>query len=350
MRNEFKNKTILVTGGTGSIGLEIVRQLITYQPKAIRVFARHEDRHFSIMQELGLDESGEPLRFMIGDVRDRERLKMAMEGVDIVFHAAALKHVPMCEYNPFEAVKTNIIGTQNVIELARELGVDKVISISTDKVVDPTSVLGASKLMGEKLMLATYYYKGDKKTKFSCVRFGNVLGSRGSVLSVVKNKVLNNQSVTVTDPKMTRFVMTIPQAVDLVLSAAKMTQGHEIFVLKMPSVRIGDLVNAAVEYYATLSNKKVKDIKVEHIGKRDGEKMHERLLADHELSSVLETDKMYILTPHKNFATAEYTAMYPGAKPVLAPKFSSEHAIKLSKIELGSMIKEVDANYVLRNS
>ena len=344
MKNEFKNKTILVTGGTGSIGLEIVRQLINFKPKAIRVFARHEDRHFSIMQELGLDESGEPLRFMIGDVRDRERLKMAMEGVDIVFHAAALKHVPMCEYNPFEAVKTNILGTQNVIELARELGVDKVIAISTDKVVDPTSVLGTSKLMSEKLMLATYYYKGDKKTKFSCVRFGNVLGSRGSILSVIKNRVLSDQSVTLTDAKMTRFVMTIPQAVDLVLSAAAMTQGHEIFVLKMPSVKIGDLVKTAVEHYAKQSGKDIKKIKIENIGKRDGEKMHEQLLADHELGKVFETDKMYILTPYKNFSAKDYTAMYPGARLVSGKIFSSEYANKLSKAELVDMIKNIEDN------
>ncbi len=346
MINEFKNKTILVTGGTGSIGLEIVKQLLKQKPKAVRVFARHEDRHFSIMQDLGIRESGEPLRFMIGDVRDRDRLKMAMEGVDIVFHAAALKHIPMCEYNPFEAVKTNIIGTQNVIELARELGVDKVISISTDKVVDPTSVLGASKLMGEKLVLATYYYKGDKKTKFSCVRFGNVLGSRGSILPLLKQQVFEKGKVTVTDKDMTRFVMTIPQAVDLVLTAAKMTKGHEIFVLKMPSVRIGDLVSAAVNYFAPLINKKSKDIKIENIGKRKGEKQHEDLLASHEFDHALETDKMYILTPHKNFGVKEYAAMYPGARSARDQKFSSEHAIKLSASQLESMIKEVDLNLV----
>ncbi len=344
LENIFKNKTILVTGGTGSIGLEIVRQLLKYGPAAIRIFARHEDRHFRIMHEFGLSKSGEVLRFMIGDVRDKDRLRMAMEGADIVFHAAALKHVPMCEYNPFEAVKTNILGTQNVVELARELNVERVVAISTDKVIDPTSVLGTSKLMGEKLMLATYYYKGDKKTKFACVRFGNVLGSRGSILMVVKNQIAEGGSVSVTDPKMTRFIMTIPQAVDLVLGAARISEGHEIFVLKMPSVRVGDLVDAAVEYYAPFFGKKPKDIKIETIGKRNGEKDHERLLADHELPQVLETKSMYIITPHKNFAVPEYKGAYRGTTRVGGRKFLSQYATKLSRRQLLAMIKEADKN------
>src|SRR3989338_736392 len=174
MLNEFKGKTILVTGGTGSIGSEIVRQLLDFKPKTIRVFARHEDRHYTLMNEFGHNHDDERLRFIIGDIRDKDRLRMAMEGVDIVFHTAALKQVAMSEYNPFEVVKTNIVGTQNVIELARNLNIGKVIGISTDKVAEPEGILGVSKLMAEKLFLASYYYKGDKKTKFACVRFGNV--------------------------------------------------------------------------------------------------------------------------------------------------------------------------------
>src|SRR3989338_5113542 len=173
MQNIFKGKVILVTGGTGSIGSEIVRQLLVKEPKVIRVLARHEERHHQMMQEFGSEPR--KIRFIVGDIRDRERLRMAMEGVHIVFHAAALKHVPLCETNPFEAVKTNIVGTQNVIDIARELNVEKVIGISTDKAAEPESVLGVSKLMAEKLFLATYFYKGGTKTKFTCVRFGNVL-------------------------------------------------------------------------------------------------------------------------------------------------------------------------------
>ena len=342
-KNEFSNKNILVTGGTGSIGLEIVRQLLKYNPGVVRIFARHEDRHHYVMQELG----NKKLRFIIGDIRDKDRLKLAMEDVDIVFHAAALKHVPLCEYNPFEAVKTNIIGTQNVIESARETGVKKVISISTDKVVDPTGVLGTSKLMGEKLSLAPYFSQDNEKTRFSCVRFGNVLGSRGSILPLIKKQVFGKGVVTVTDPDMTRFVMTIPQAVRLVLDASSMMKGREVFILKMPSVRLSDLVKTAIEYYAPLAGKKIFDIKIKYIGKRDGEKGHERLLADYEIDKALETKDMYILasTPLKNILEGKLNKIYSAVRKKTKNKeFFSEHAPQLSHKELFALIKEADAD------
>ncbi len=340
MKNLFKNKTILVTGGTGSIGSEIVRQILTHKPKVVRVFSRHEEGHHRLMQELAAHT--EKTRFIIGDIRDKERLALAMEGVDIVFHAAALKHVPLCEYNPFEAVKTNIVGTQNVIDVAREKKVEKVIGISTDKVAEPVSVLGVSKLMAEKLFLSSYYYKGNNETRFACVRFGNVLGSRGSILPLIKRKIKNGEVVTVTDPEMTRFVMTIPQAVSLVFRAAEMMRGQEVFVLKMPAVFLGNLVNAAVNYYAPLFGKKPTEVARKIIGKRRGEKMHEKLLADYEIDTTLETDTMYILTPH-GYAFSEYIATYP-ASPVLMKKkeFSSEFARKLSLKELRAHIAEAD--------
>ena len=346
MTNQFEGKTILVTGGTGSIGLEIVRQLMKYNPKVIRIFARHEDRHYQVMNDFGLN-SGGVLRFVVGDVRDRDRLRMAMDGVDIVFHAAALKHVPICEYNPFEAVKTNIIGTQNVIEIARELNVPQVIGISTDKVAEPQGVLGVSKLMAEKLFLATHYYQGNKNTKFACVRFGNVLGSRGSLLPLLKRQILSNKEITVTNPEMTRFVMTIPQAVNLVLSAANLSQGQEVFILKMPAARLGDLIEAAVQYYAPLAGKKAEEVKVRVIGTRAGEKFHERLLADHELDRVLETDEMYILTPQEKLGNNEYRKVYPSAVKSATPKYySSDSAPKLSPKEVLALIKEVDLHQV----
>ena len=342
MKNGFEGKNILVTGGTGSIGLEIVKQLLKYKPNVIRIFARHEDRHHHVMQELGNDG----LRFIIGDIRDKDRLRMAMEDVDIVFHAAALKHVPLCEYNPFEAVKTNIIGTQNVIESAREQKVKQVISISTDKVVDPTGVLGVSKLMGEKLSLAPYFcQESDEKTKFSCVRFGNVLGSRGSILPLIKKQIFEKGEVTITDPDMTRFVMTIPQAVKLVLSASSMMHGREIFILKMPSVRLGDLVKAAVEYYAPLAGKQASDIKLKFIGKRAGEKVHERLLADYEIDKALETKDMYVLasTTMKSILEGKHDSIYSiVGKGVGGKDFFSEHAPHLSHNELVVLIKEAD--------
>lgn len=346
MASEFKGKTILVTGGTGSIGSEIVRQLLKEGPKAIRIFARHEDRHYTLMHELGHGHKSDLLRFVVGDIRDKDRLKLAMSGVDIVFHAAALKQVVMCEYNPFEVVKTNIVGTQNVIEVARELGVKKVIGISTDKVAEPEGILGVSKLMAEKLFLATYYYRGNKETKFACVRFGNVLGSRGSILSLLKRQIQKNGTVTMTDPAMTRFVMSIPQAASLVLRAANLCQGQEIFVLKMPSVHLDELIKTAIDYFAPLFGKKPSDIKITTIGKREGEKMHEKYLAEHEVRGLLETEDMYILTPHQKVFSPKYKAKYPVTFiTAKAKSFSSEHAPKLSSSKLLQLIKEADVHH-----
>ncbi|KKU77984.1 MAG: Polysaccharide biosynthesis protein CapD [Parcubacteria group bacterium GW2011_GWA2_47_64] len=344
MRNIFKGKTILVTGGTGSIGSEIVRQLLRMKPKSIRVFARHEDRHHQLMQELA--KHADTVRFVVGDIRDKERLMLAMEGVDIVFHAAALKHVPLCEYNPFEAVKTNIVGTQNVIEAARAEGVSHVIGISTDKATEPEGVLGVSKLMAEKLFLSTYFYKGNTKTKFTCVRFGNVLGSRGSILSLIKRQIAQNQKVTVTDPKMTRFLMTIPQAVSLLLDTAAKGKGQEIFVLKMPSVRLGDLIEEAIGYFAPLYGKKASEVRTAIVGKRDGEKLHEKLLAEHERGLALETKDLYILTPHRR-VSALYRKIYK-ANPLRAgdKSFSSEYAPKLSRKALRALVSRAAKSYL----
>ena len=343
MKNIFKSKIILVTGGTGSIGSEIVRQLLKKGPKTIRVLSRHEEGHHQLMHELAGEE--EKMRFIIGDIRDRERLALAMEGVDIVFHAAALKHVPLCEYNPFEAVKTNIVGTQNVIEAARSAGASHVIGISTDKVAEPESVLGVSKLMAEKLFLATYFYKGGTKTKFTCVRFGNVLGSRGSILSLIKSHIDKGQPIPITDPNMTRFFMTVPEAVSLVLHAALLGKGQEIFVLKMPAAQLSDVVQAGIAYFAPAFGKKPFEIATKIIGKRRGEKMHEKLLADHEVESALETKEMYILTP-SGAAFSEYTAIYPASRVRKDDKrFSSKFARKLTLKELRGRIEEADRNH-----
>ena len=177
--NTFRNKKILVTGGTGCIGSEIVKSILNYEPKVVRIFSNDEDNTFKMSQELGTSRNK---RFLIGDIRDKERLITAMKGIDIVYHAAALKHVPLCEYNPFEAIKTNVLGTQNVIEAALENNVKKVINISTDKAVNPVNTMGATKLLAEKLITDANFYKGAIETVFSCVRFGNVLFSRGSVI------------------------------------------------------------------------------------------------------------------------------------------------------------------------
>ena len=294
MDNIFKDKNIIVTGGTGSIGSEIVRSVLKYEPKVVRIFSRDETKQFEFEQELGELEN---IRFLIGDVRDKNRLKRAFEGIDIVFHAAAMKHVPACEYNPFEAVKTNVIGTQNVIDAALENEVKKVIAISTDKAASPVNTMGATKLLAEKLIIDANYYKGRRKTVFSCVRFGNVMASRGSVIPLFEKQIQKGGPITITDPGMTRFMMTIPQAVDLVFKATRIASGGEIFIFKMPVVVLRDLAETMVEKLAPKYGYNIKDIPMKVIGTRKAEKMHEKLMMEEEVPYAYENDEMYIVIP-----------------------------------------------------
>lgn len=299
MKNVFKNKKIMVTGGTGSIGSEIVRQLLKFDPKVIRIFSRDETKQFELEQALGKRKN---VRFLIGDVRDKDRLKRAFEDIDIVFHAAAMKHVPACEYNPFEAVKTNVVGTQNVIDVSLENNVEKVIAISTDKAASPINTLGTTKLLAEKLVIDANNYKGNRRTIFSCVRFGNVIGSRGSVIPLFKKQIKNGGPITLTNPEMTRFMMTTHQAVDLVFKATKMACGGEIFIFKMPVVKLGDLAKAMIEYFAPKYNHTPKSIQIKTIGIRSGEKMYEHLMSDEEAQYAYETNDMIIVLPQSIFS------------------------------------------------
>src|SRR3989338_7377263 len=227
MENIFKNKTILVTGGTGSIGSGIVRQLLDRQPKQVRVLSRNETRQYELLELLDYPNN---LRMFIGDIRDRERMQLAFRGVDIVFHAAALKHVPFCEYNPSEAMKTNIIGSHNIIEAALHSGVQKIIAISTDKVANPMNVLGVSKLMMEQLMINSNFFLTGK-IKLACVRFGNVAWSSGSVLPMWKNQAETHRHIKMTNKNATRFLMTINQAIKLTIKAAQLCHGGGVFFL-----------------------------------------------------------------------------------------------------------------------
>lgn len=289
----FENKTILVTGGTGSIGSEIVRQLLKENPKAIRIFSRGEEKQFYMQRELR-DHTN--VRFLIGDVRDYRRVEYACKDVDIIFHAAAMKHVPASEYNPMEAVKTNVIGTQNVIEAAITNNVEKFVSVSTDKVVSPTNTMGATKLLSEKIVMAANQYKGTTETKFSCVRFGNVMGSSGSVIPLFCKQIENNEDITLTDSEMTRFMMSIPQAASLVLSAAKNSMYGETYVLKMPAIKILDLAEALItEFNRTHKESYTGKIKV--IGPRPGEKLYEELMTNDEIERSFENNEMYIIPP-----------------------------------------------------
>lgn len=298
VKKYFKNKNVLITGGTGSIGSAIARKLLDYKAGVVRILDIDEEAQFELEQELQSRVSTrDKARFLIGDVRDRERIKRAVENVDVVFHAAALKHVPTCEYNAFEAAKTNVLGTQNVIEAAMDAEVDKFITVSTDKAINPVNVMGATKLLAERLTISANYYKGDRRTIFSCVRFGNVLGTSGSVVQVFARQIREGGPVTVTDPSMTRFVMSMSRAVELVLKAAQMAQGGEVFIFKMPALRVGDLAGVMIEELASRYRHKPHEIKTKIIGIRPGEKFHEELMTEEESVWARETKDMFVVQP-----------------------------------------------------
>ncbi|HOQ17417.1 MAG TPA: SDR family NAD(P)-dependent oxidoreductase [Defluviitaleaceae bacterium] len=290
----FQGKKILVIGGTGTIGQGLVKELIKRNPKVIRIFSRDEYKQFKMEQELGRLEN---IRFLLGDVRDKERVQRAMEGIDIVFHLAALKHVPSCEYNPFEAIKTNVMGTQNVIESAIHHRVERVVYTSSDKAINPTNTMGATKLLAERLMSSADYYKGGKRPIFASVRFGNVMGSRGSVIPLFKTQILEKRKVTVTDPAMSRFMMSITEAVSLVLKAAEYAVGGDVFVLKMPVVNIKDLVEVVIEETCKKYDLPREEIKIEYIGLRPGEKMYEELMTKEEGERAEELEEMFRIYP-----------------------------------------------------
>jgi UDP-N-acetylglucosamine 4,6-dehydratase len=328
MANIFKAKNILITGGTGSIGSEIVRQVLRHEPKVVRILSNDENGMFNLQQEL---KNRSDVRFLVGDVRDEGRLKKAVEGIDFVFHAAALKHVPLCEYNPFEAIKTNVLGTQNLIEVAMEENVANFITISTDKAVNPVNVKGATKLLAERLTISANYYRGPRKTVFSSTRFGNVLNSRGSVVPVFSDEIKRGGPISITDPNMTRFVMTLPKAAALVLKAAEMAQGGEIFIFKMLALRIGDLAEAMVEELAPQYGYDPAKIQIEITGKRTGERFQEELITEEEAENAYEVEDMLVVMPA--------SAGNLGTKKLSVKEYSSKNARLLTKEQIKEMLR-----------
>lgn len=311
MKNLFRDKIILVTGGTGSIGSEIVKQLLKYNPRAIRILSRDDTKQFYLRQNLG---SLRNVRFLIGDVRDKTRIDRAMENVNIVFHCAALKHVMACEYNPFEAVKTNVLGTQNLIDSAIAHDVEKFVMISTDKAAEPVNAMGITKLLAEKLVAASQYAKSNK-TNLSCVRFGNVMGSRGSVIELWKHQILNEGTLTITNPEMTRFMMTIPQAVSLVLDTVGHMRGGEIFILKMPVIKLQDLAEVMIEELCKKYGKDPRSIKIKKIGIKPGEKVDEVLMTDDEAKMAYDLKDKFMILSHINALTEKFDrTFYPNLK------------------------------------
>ncbi|MFX1380792.1 MAG: polysaccharide biosynthesis protein [Promethearchaeota archaeon] len=292
----FNDKIILVTGGTGSIGEALIIKLLeNYSPKIIRIFSRDETKQHLLAKKLSKNRS--KLRLLIGDIRDRERLKIAMRNVDIVFHLAALKHVTACEYNPFEAIKTNIIGLQNLIEISMENNVEKVLFTSTDKAATPSNTMGVTKLLGEKLITAANFYKGDAKTIFYSIRFGNVLGSRGSLIPLIENQIKNNIPITLTHTEMTRYIMSIEKAIELILLTLEIAQGGEVFVFKMNAVKIIDLIDVLIDIISAKLEKKRENVQIKEIGMFAGEKLYEELFSIEESMRTYETENMYIVFP-----------------------------------------------------
>jgi len=343
MENIFEGKDILVTGGCGSIGSEIVRQLLKFNPKKIRVFDNDENGHWQLNQQLKSDK----IRNLIGDVRDRERLERAINGVNIVFHAAALKHVDLCEYNPDEAVYTNVIGTKNLVEAAaEEKDLEKFIGISTDKAVNPINTMGATKLLSEKLIINAPHKVS--KALFSVVRFGNVLNSSGSVIPIFKRQIAEGDRITITLKDMVRYFITIGDAVNLIFKAAKIMKDYkndikkgnkeaiknnEIFILKMKAIKINDLAEVMIGELAPKYGKNPKKIKIEEIGPRKGEKISEALMTNEEAEYVREEDNLFIIN----------TSIWGGRKAVSNAKKldSSEYNASEAKLLSKKEIKEL---------
>lgn len=334
MPSIFNNKNILVIGGTGTIGSGIVKKLLNEcMPRVVRIFSRDEYKQFIMQQELADHKN---VRYLLGDVRDRERLHRAMKGIDIVFDTAALKHVPACEYNPFEAVKTNVLGTQNVIETAIESGVERVIYTSSDKAVSPTNTMGATKLLAERLISSADYHKGGDKPIFCAVRFGNIMGSRGSVIPLFQQQIAQQRRITLTDPNMTRFMMSLTEAVDLTMKAASIAVGGEIFVLKMPTILLNDLAEIIIEKEAQKLDMPPDNIKIEITGLRPGEKMYEELMSDAEAEKAWETDDMFIIPP----TTHDNGTHYEGAVRVYSKDYSSQNKKPLNKEQLCRLLQQ----------
>ena len=280
---DWKNQVVLVTGGTGSFGKKFTKTLLEEkQPKKIIIFSRDELKQHE-MQVGGYNH--ESLRYFIGDIRDRERLVRAMHGVDIVVHAAALKQVPACEYNPMEAIKTNIMGTANVVEAALDAGVKKVLTVSTDKAVSPANLYGATKLAAEKLTIQSNAYAGGSATRFSCVRYGNVVGSRGSIVPLFLKQRAGGK-ITVTDNRMTRFWLSLEQGVRFVIDCIEQMEGGEVFSPKIPTTKVIDLAQAIAP-----------QAEINIIGIRPGEKLHEMLISEDEARHTIELDKMFVVQP-----------------------------------------------------
>ena len=322
----FKDKTILITGGTGSLGQALTKRLLEMGPQAIRIFSRNESKQIE-MENIFKDDR---LRFFLGDVRDLPRLNKAVEDVDFVFHAAALKHVPKIEYNPFEAIKTNILGSENIINACLTNNVEKAVCVSTDKAVSPLNIYGATKLLMEKLFVTANNYLNEEKykTKFFGLRYGNVLGSSGSVVPLFIEQIKSKKKISITDASMTRFSITMSEALDFILHATELGTGSEIFVPKLRAYSLLDVKEALFEMLENTGE--------EIIGIRPGEKLNETLINSEEIRYSWEIDNMYMIS------NPEIMKTYPKAEKIKNMKmYSSDSVDKIPKDELKQLIKNL---------
>ena len=327
----FAGKKVLITGGTGSLGQALTERILNSDVEQIRILSRNEFKQISMETKL----PDERLRFLIGDVRDKDRLIRALDDVDIVFHAAALKHVPKVEYNPFEAIKTNVQGSQNVIDACLENDVQRAICIGTDKAVSPLNTYGATKLLMEKLFITAKRYSNPKKhpTKFFAVRYGNVFGSSGSVIPKFIEQINNNKKITITDPTMTRFSITMNQALDFILKATQKGHGAEVFIPKLKAYSLQQIHNIL----SNLTNAKDHEI----IGMRTGEKQHELLINSDEMRDAWSYDNMFVLLNDLH-ESENLEEVYPGIKKIEdLDVYSSAKTQQLSTEEITENIKDL---------
>ncbi len=331
----YTGKKILIIGGTGTIGKGLIKELIKHNPEVIRIFSRDEYKQFIMGQRFNNDKI---FRYLIGDVRDYARVERAMSNIDVVFNLAAMKHVPACEYNPTEAIRTNIEGMENVIQASICNNVDSVLFTSSDKAINPTNTYGATKLLAEKLVQAANFSKGNAKTRFVAVRFGNVMGSRGSVIPLFRNQVKEGRTITVTDPTMTRFMMTLSQAVKLIMTSAEKAYGGEAFVLKMPIIKLQDLAEVIVEETCKKLNKSFQDIDIQNIGLRAGERRFEELMTKEESESAYDLGDMYAVIPSTYIK--EMKKYYFDERKAYISSYNSSSMPAIDKEQVRSMLLE----------
>lgn len=330
----YTGKKILIIGGTGTIGGGLVNELMKQDPEVIRIFSRDEYKQFIMEKELNNDKI---FRFLIGDVRDYERVERAMAEIDVVFNLAAMKHVPACEYNPTEAIKTNVEGMENIIKAATYNNVDCVVFTSSDKAINPTNTYGATKLLAEKLVQSANFSKGSAKTRFLAVRFGNVMGSRGSVIPLFRKQIEESNCITLTDPNMTRFMMTLSQAVQLIMTAGEQAYGGEAFVLKMPVIKLKDLAEVVIEESCKYSNYNYEHVDIKTIGLRPGERMFEELMTWEESESAYDMGNMYAVMP--SVYSREIKDFYKSFEKAEIGSYNSSDAVIITKEDVRKMLK-----------